>query len=459
MRRHVSSLALLLCAGCFNAHPIDEGSSGTRLELIAWEPEDGTGIHATSFFDRELGVECRYSAETATGRYRCRPRPMTQLLFLDSGCRETVTPSCLAEAHAMVSAWRRAGPSPGCGVPAPHYVASYRVGESVTAARTWRLGIDGACEETDGSFTDLVRLSELPDEMFVAAEESVRPRDDDERLGDWIVTGEDGSEWRLGDYDHELGAACFGVLGTGPIPCIVGVSSPRVVSGSCGELYGWIASGTSECPARPPTLFHRADDGSCGGPGEVHVFRASAPLSADEAEACIAEPRPPGSYVTLNPADDAVAWLPNEARGTGRLRAFAGRPSSVTYLSRFGLYLDTELNIECNPDALHGVMRCLPSAAVGTSYLYEDPGCTLPAVYLHEETGCSRFAYALQDEDDGDTCTDYQARQYYRVGSRLERAYEASSGGCEEWVPPSPEAYAARLEAVPDETFARFRRR
>ena len=94
MRRHVSSFALLLCSGCFNAHPIDEGSSGTRLELIAWEPEDGTGIHATSFFDRELGVECAWSYDLDAEEWRCLPRPSGRLVFLDADCGHPAAHAC-----------------------------------------------------------------------------------------------------------------------------------------------------------------------------------------------------------------------------------------------------------------------------------------------------------------------------------------------------------------------------
>ncbi|MEC7521191.1 MAG: hypothetical protein VYE22_15040 [Myxococcota bacterium] len=464
MRRHVSSFALLLCTGCFNTHPIDEGSSGTRLELIAWEPEDGTGIHATSFFDRELGVECVWWYDLDAETWRCLPRPSGRLVFLDADCGQAAAHGCAAGDAPFFTGRRFEARTNECGG-SFGYAPSlpFRTGARRTVDRVFERDPEGECVAGATGPLEVVELEPMPNDAFVSGAPRPRPRDGDDRIGEVVLAGDDGSELWMGHYDHERGAACAMLIASGRFPCVPETSGNTTGPTRCGEAFGVTYEARPECGREPPQLAVETEYDACGRAVDARVYRHGARLSEARVEACIDRPTE-HIYTELIDATDEVAWLENEAEGTGRLRALPDRPRYVESwsLGTLGSHFDTELGEECSPVVVNGVMRCLPvlARAMDEDDLFADAACSEPALGARDAS-CSAWTYVARSDTDG-PCLDWSGRDYYRIGERLDVAYRRDdTGACVVWEADGPgerDHGAFRVAPVPDDTFVAFRR-
>src|SRR5688572_20672983 len=78
-----------------NSRPDVDVSGGRRLEPRFWDAGDGARVFR-AWFDRALGVECRFGPAT-DGSYRCVPlEARTDVAFADSACTRllTIAPAC-----------------------------------------------------------------------------------------------------------------------------------------------------------------------------------------------------------------------------------------------------------------------------------------------------------------------------------------------------------------------------
>ena len=460
----VAPLLALLCTGCFSVHPLEEGESGARLELIAWAPEDGSGVHATHFFDRELGVECRFRWDYDADEWRCLPNAHARPIFLDASCREPAAHACATAGESFVTAGRLEDRTHACGgggfavdVSTPARVLDERVVE-----RAWQLDPSGACVELELDDQRVSALEPLPLDMFVRGELRPRPREGSERVGRRVIAGEDGSELVLGHYDHELGAACYvATIADGPLPCVVESVGNAYDSRECGGPWGIVREAllpSSGCEITPTELFLTTETNECGLSAAAQIHRAGEPVPRETVEACIERPTT-ATYVTLVDASDEVAWIDNEPEGTGRVRRFRGRPDVASYVGSHGDFYDEALGVECTALDLHGTKRCLPVLArpLGSDPLYADDACEERVARQHTSTACASFTYHWQ-RGAPSACADYSDRTYYRVGEAIDVAFERDEDGACVPVELRMGERVHRLEAVPDETFAAFRR-
>ena len=309
---------------------------------------------------------------------------------------------------------------------------------------------------------EVVELEPMPNDAFVSGAPRPRPRDGEDRIGEVVLAGEDGSALWMGHYDHERGAACHQLASLDPIPCVTEASGRTTGPTRCGEAFGVTYEARPECGREPPQLAVGLEYDACNRPIDVRVYRHGARLSEARVEACIDRPGE-HIYTELIDATDEVAWLENEAEGTGRLRALPDRPPGVFELWRtLGSYLDTELGEECSPVVVNGVMRCLPVLArqMDEDDLFADAACSEPALGA-PDVSCSDWTYVVRSDTDG-PCLDWSGRVYYRIGERLDVAYRRDdTGACVVWEADGPgerDYGAFRVAPVPDDTFVAFRR-
>ena len=452
----VAPLLALLCTGCFSAHPLEEGESGARLELIAWAPEDGSGVHVEGLFDRELAVRCGYRS-MADGNLRCLPSPSRRLMFTDDWCARPAAAIAAGCDPTYVTAGRLTPVDTGCGGTIWRFSgAGYRVRDRVDAERLFELDDTGACvEATSRPEGELRALERMADEQFVSAELVVGERSGVERLGATYLVGDDGSRFWNSFYDHGREDFCvpFGAR-SGPIPCLVGRwGIARDPSGDCGGPL--VERVEASCALFPPTeefVSARFDETGCA-VEEVTVYGAGEEIPAESLTCSVREDATFHRPVEL--PEGRVATLSNRPEGTGRLRRIRGRTAWMASYPPFhlGTFEDASLGGDCAPRDVNGVMRCVPARAHQVAPVYADAGCSEPAS-VESSSECSEYRWWFESEPG---CLG-GASQFFRVGPETEAGFERDEDGACVPVELRMGERVHRLEAVPDETFAAFRR-
>lgn len=451
MRRHVSSLALLLCTGCFSAHPAD-GSSGARLEVLVWEPEDGSGAFVEGLFDRELEMTCRFT-HLPDGSSRCIPTDALPLAFEDAGCtRPLLRDDCLEEG-AWVSGLSWSGTFAVCGrTVAAQETSPGRVGVRVSVARVHGFDVSGECVPLEDAEGPWRRLEPVASERFVAGRQARRPvpgRDDVEVTG---FEGVDGSFEPRGFWDARREDHCWTWPSAGErAPCIPRRSG-HVDRG--GERCARRLVSQPGCPEARVDVWYEVEHGACG-PEVVDLYRRGEPVPSASVEACgiAVDDETWAEAVPLE--DDAVVWFPSTATGSGRLRPFPGRaPGNLWLVRPRGLYLDTELGFECVPRRVDGVFRCLPAGAPAP--LFADPGCTEPATSTRTAPAPACLGFLTISEP---TACGAWSHRVMQIAEPLDQAFRRDADGSCAPLPADVDVAFHRLEPVPMERLAALRRR
>lgn len=451
--RTLASLLALTCTGCFATHPLEEGSSGSRLALVAWEPVDGTGVYGEGLFDSELGVRCEHSPGPDQA-LRCLPWPIVRELFTDEACARPVALISRGCSERYVSAGHMLSVTASCGSPALRYEArGYQVLGPVDADRFFQIDRSGACVEAASLPTgEPFGLEALPDERFVRGEVVVGEREDGERLSYTYIQGEDGSRLQNAyRYDHERGDYCSIVGGlSGPMPCLISPWGTASVGESPCDV-SFARKREARCAAEESDTFvaARYDPDGCV-VTEVEVFGAGEAWAAEELGMCT--PGEGTSYHRLVALPEGhVATLSNEPEGTGRIRRVSGRHPWMAPFESIGMYFDAELDVDCDPRLVGDTLRCVPARMRWTAE-FADSACLEPAS-VEGEVSCSRYRYT---EEHG--CVWPMPVRVFEVGAEIAEAFERDAAGACVRRELRPGTRAHRLEPVPDETFAAFRR-
>jgi hypothetical protein len=355
-------------------------ASGSRLAALWVEgsnPAVAAGRVFDGFFDRQLGVRCRF-ARMADGSHRCLPTRSTAgaVRFLDPACSRPaqVQPANACEPPAYLAV--RTGT--GC----PGAEVLYRRAAPVASTELYGRDAAGACSPLPPpAATDAAHaLEEVPLTSFVAATPAPWAGG---RLVAERLTAEDGAVSPGGWRDASLGHPCaFQVAADGELRCLP-ADLPAVQAGLFAD---------SQCrqPAAlgPPSTCMRAEQvlRPVGSRCETRfaVMTGGDRLVPHQSTGgrCLPIPgaAPPVYPVgpEVPPASFAGGLTTGALATAGRLRPLV-RLAGDAAAGESGFF-DEERKVSCAPQlAADGVLRCLPRSE-GELSLFADPDCRVPVV-------------------------------------------------------------------------------
>ncbi len=445
-------------AGCGdNLRPVTDGvRSGDRLAATFWVG-GGARLFA-GFFDRELGLRCRFELLPDDERAVCVPAAASAeaTAFLDDRCttplvRATVTPSGERPRVARVEA-------DVCEPP-----AFWALGEAIEVPQFYTRTSYGACAWRAASPGEpwYPGARHLPIDELVGGR--VRVEDRGQTLHLRYVDGDDGSRQPIGVYDARMGAPCAftdqlfdGDAALACYPDLCALELDRRLDRACRPVLFSVAQGpgwpvSCACAARRFALI-AASAPPLRAP-EIREIGSELPepveLFAENGDTCEYT-----GYVS-SPAwrtGDAVAPIAGRRavlEGTGRLRplAIVADDDGTEVLEPW--LRDREVAIECQPRlARDGVRRCLPSGLTQLAdSFFADDACTHPArvAYAVDFDGSTRWA--IVDDIDGRRAV-YQVTGELLPGNLYRRFAEVCAP--HSWSVPFERFFVVGPEAAPE---------
>jgi hypothetical protein len=389
-------LALVIVVGSVvgcgdNASPPTYGvSGGSRLEPRFWDAGGGARLFR-SWFDRELGVECRFDL-AADGRFRCLPSTRgVSLAFANASCTRLVAiaPMC-APPPTLAIGLRQMTPS--CGRSATWPV--YTVGAERTSTAIYRLSGDRCVPDAvPVDFRSFDVGAERAPDAFVAAD--LVAEENGGRLAPYVFAAEDGARQIDGIWDTQRDGECgaYGDVDASCAPVEIALHYDFIFNDATCTVNAAVDLSDFR-PCHPPTAIAGAGE-------ELLEIGTQVPASEAHRSDMIGTCDPVTVY------DDETFWLegppiPRDSLaplvairdGAGRVHAVrwtddAGQPMAAAHE-----LFDTELGRRCDPRAFADGEHCIDSSGAQAGAEYADAACTVP-VAIWNDGPPPPFVYTL----------------------------------------------------------------
>lgn len=423
--------------------------SGARLRAMYFTDAEGDRLFR-GWFDRELGVECRWTGGDAP---RCLPDLTPTSQFLDARCTEPL-------AEVLDPA-----PPGACAAPPPGYVGVGRdpcdaaaidevwplTGETVAVTVVYDYDATaGTCTPREPAATprSYYRAGpKLDRDHFVRGTVAALGR---ARIRSRTILGDDGSMAPLGAFDTELGAACAPSEADGCVP-----DAARAVLAEDAACTRPVITAATAC--EPPAII------SAGHGSSRTLFERGALVTADperdlllyDMSVFIAGQGWSCSELTgrVNPGYGAyragreiplTALAPAEARDGEGARI---RPSWLVAGDHRELvgYRDAQLGFGCAPaQVAPGEWRCLPVLPYVTRVFFADAACTEPLPLIFDFGEGPAGLPGTEAVPEG-SCG-RRLRAYAPGAERAPQSYYYRAGGtCEPWGTPDFPVHAFEL--------------